>query len=431
MKIPQFSFLVCTLVLGACSTQPIEKNATSLSLNESLNAKSFSLQGEKFLPTVSVFFPYGGILDVRAGSMPFYWLSKNSDEPNVISRDTTTMIHFETGERRILKDTSNGTKIKRITYGTYSKTAYENFLNSLIENEYVLDIEIDGNNPEDVNKAEQTTTSVQGNNNQDTSKKLFSTDGTSVPYMIFAYNKNDASQFQIVSPANILDFKNKKNIENIEFFLAAYPSIYIVMPGDDLANYYDLFDNKVKHTNLNNDYDCDGFLRNPKNSQLTKTIEHYRGNCPTLKFWMVNYLITAKAVKYLNKSTILNELSSGVSIPDNSLNVLNKLLWNRNDGKTVKISYIKKSGNLLTSSLQLNDRKINIFPLAWDCNSGQNNTKCIPAGPSGTDKESLESISEDIPIYAILNFKPDQMSNLINGVPKFDIKHKMVSAPFQ
>lgn len=141
---------------------------------------------------------------------------------------------------------------------------------------------------------------------------------------------------------------------------------------------------------------------------------------------MVNYLIIAKAVKYLNKKALIKEINTSVEIPDNSLSKINSMLWNVGDGKTVKITYIKKKGDLITSSLQLNKRKVEIFPLSWNCDIEEN---CIPAGPVPYSSDTANDINGDIPIYAILNVNPVHMKNMIDGFPKFKIKYQMKDQP--
>jgi len=422
MKKILFPSLIFISILNGCMTQPLESQSTSLNLNQTLNDKKFSQQGEFFLPTVSVFFPYGGILDVRAGSMPFYWLYKNpGDEP--YGRDTSTMVYFETGERKIIKNPINRTKIKKISYGDFDPEAYSAFLQSLIEDDYVLDIEVKDNNQAGENGGQADQAVSKGSTQN---KKFFATDNSPIPYLIFAYNKNDTSQFQIVSPSNLIDFKKNKNLNNIEFFLAAYPSIYMVMPGKDLATYYDQLNKKIVDTKLNDASDCKDFVRDPKNLNFHKSEPSYQSNCPTVKFWMVNYLITAKAVKYLNKYSIIDELSTGVDIPDNSLEAINDILWKNKNGKTVKVTYTKKKGSLLASSMQLNNRKAFIHDLVWDCDDASN---CIPAGPSIKNDKGVTSHNdpaEDIPVYAILNFNLDQTSKMINGLPRFDINNSLL-----
>lgn len=420
---------ICSLIISGCSTQPVK--STSLNVDRSLNGVEVNQTSEKFLPTATLFLPYGGLLDLRVGTTPFYWYSKNPGDPPIV-KDLTSMINFETGKNKVIIENSNMTKIRRVSYGTYNDQEYKTFLNNLFESDYVIDIEITDFNqnpkPEETGTQQQNAASAaknsNENNNANTSKKYLNTDGLTVPYLIFAYNKDTASQFEIVSPSNILTFKNKRKFENSEFFLAAYPSIYTVLPGLDLAEYYDNFKDEFAKTKFNQFSDCEGFTRDPNFvTELRTDLTAINSNCPTSKFWVVNFLITAKAVKYINKRAILSEINGSVEIPDNSLSAINKMLWKVGDGKTVKITYAKKKGILETSAMQLNDKKTDIFPLSWSCDDSQN---CIPAGP--VINKSLNE-KEDIPVFAILNLSAEQMSKLIKGYHKVKINYKMKEVP--
>lgn len=420
---------ICSLIISGCSTQPVK--STSLNVDRSLNGVEVNQTSEKFLPTATLFLPYGGLLDLRVGTTPFYWYSKNPGDPPIV-KDLTSMMNFETGKNKVITENSSMTKIRRISYGTYDQAEYKTFLNNLFENDYVVNIEItdfkQDPKPEETGTQQQNAPSAaknsNENNNTNTSKKYLNTDGLTVPYLIFAYNKDTASQFEIVSPSNILSFKNKRKFENSEFFLAAYPSIFTVLPGKDLAEYYDHFKEEFAKTNFNKFSDCEGFARDPNFvTGLRTDLTAINSNCPTSKFWVVNFLITAKAVKYLNKTAILSEINGDVEIPDNSLSAINKKLWNVGDGKTVKITYAKKKGTLATSAMQLNDRKTDIFPLNWNCDQPQ---YCIPAGPA-IDKSLNEK--DDIPVFAIINLSAEQMSNLIKGYPKVKLNYQMKDVP--
>lgn len=444
------------ILLGGCQS-PQQKNGdnfSSLDPNAAFNSKELYLEGDSFLPTLALFFPNGALLDIRAGAMPFYYYSdQTNDGPvKIYARNPTTILNFETGTRKLIKNAVNKSMIKRVTYGSYSKDDLQAFLQTLNNNDYVINIEVKGseegkgqneqtssNSPPDSTKTNNTskttldTTSVDPN--IDPAKKV------SIPYMLIAYNKKKNSEFEIVTPSNILNFKKQKYTDDFEFFLAAYPSIYFLNPGEDLRIYSKYLGQKVSETKLNADADCPGFTRNNSSTSNVQVLAR-KGNCPYLKFWQVNYLISARAVVYLNKSAILNDLTTNLQIPDNSLSEINKLLWNVGKGETVKVNIKKQQGILSNSSMQYFERKVQRIPLSWNCN--ENSTmECIPAGPSNVIEGNLSQqakgsnqndtlsseIDAEIPIYAILNFNAGDMANMIKEAPKYQLNLEMINEP--
>ncbi|MFP0868580.1 hypothetical protein ABTM70_13590 [Acinetobacter baumannii] len=434
MKLSIYTTIFCSLIIGGCATPLPVTQTSELNPNEILNSRKFTLQGKSFLQTTSLFLPVGSIIDFRIGSLPYYWFSVNNhdDPPTLYSRDLTTMMYFETGERRVIKSQENRTMIKRISYGNYSKGDLNAFLNSLNANDYVVNIEIkDDNHKGDAQNSNGDSAKTNNGKSEESNtikndlSKGIGEGLSAVPYMLFAYNKKDNTQFEIVTPSNILDIKNNKNIENIEFFLAAYPSIYVLYPGDDLKLYFQMLNDKVKNTPLNKDADCEGFLRSnlPLEPSNLKGVE---GNCPYLKYWMINYLISARAVIYLNKSSVIKDFSIDAQIPDNSLSEINKLLWNVGDGKNVTISYKKQKGILNTTSMQFFERKVDMMPLSWNCDEKNNKSVCIPSGPAFTTKSMQENINSETSIYGVFSLRPEHVQTMIEQAPKFELNMKMI-----
>ncbi|HEM7157996.1 TPA: hypothetical protein U2K46_002321 [Acinetobacter baumannii] len=434
MKLSIYTTIFCSLIIVGCATPLPVTQTSELNPNEILNSRKFTLQGKSFLQTTSLFLPVGSIIDFRIGSLPYYWFSVNSsdDPPTLYSRDLTTMMYFETGERKVINSQENKTMIKRISYGNYSKSDLNNFLNGLNANDYVVNIEIKDNKKSESSENNDNSTTKDkensqgtGNDNNDLSKGIG--EGLSaVPYMLFAYNKKDNTQFEIVTPSNILDIKNNKNIENIEFFLAAYPSIYVLYPGDDLKTYFQLLNEKVKNTPLNDDADCEGFIRYNSPLKLSN-LKGVEGNCPYLKYWMINYLISARAVIYLNKSAVIKDFSSEAQIPDNSLSEINKLLWNVGEGKKVTISYKKQKGILNTTSMQFFERKVDLMPLSWNCDEKNRSSVCIPSGPAFSTSTMQNDINSETAIYGVFGLRPDHIQTMIEQAPKFDLNMKMIN----
>ncbi|WP_180114492.1 hypothetical protein [Acinetobacter sp. YH12063] len=431
MKKINIPFLFCLLALCSCTTQLPIRQPIELNPNEVLNSRKFTLEGKSFLQTTSLFLPVGSIIDFRVGAMPYYWFSVNNNEnsPTLYSRDLTSMIHFETGERSLIKNQSNKTMIKRISYGDYQKEEFSKFLSRLNDIDYVINIEIKGNDQsEDGAASSDKSDSVQNVMAIPTTniKTVANNIEGNVPYMLFAYNKKDNTQFKIVTPSNLLDIQKSKNFENIEFFLAAYPSIYLLLPGDDLRIYFQKLNQKVSNTPLNSDSDCQGFIRNP-DSLITKSkLQGVDGNCPYLKYWMVNYLISAKAVVYLNKSAVIKDFNLDAKIPDNSLSEINRLLWNVESGKKVTINYSKNNGILNTTAMQFFERKVDMLPLSWNCDEKNNSSVCIPSGPGFLTDDQKQDVESETPIYGVFNLRPQHMETMIEEAPKFNLNIDMV-----
>lgn len=428
------SILICSLgsIISACSTTPYSNQESHLDPNKSLNSIKFTMQGQEILPTVSIFFTAGQFIDIKAGSMPYYWLSLSSDEQKkIISRDPITMASMESGKKMIAKDSPTSTKIKRISYGSYDPVALDTFLNSLQSNNYVLNVEIKGS------KKEGQQASNESNNIADTANKITANNdeplnkASAVPYMIFSVNKNDLSNFEAVTPSNIFNIAKNKNLNNFEFYLAAYPSFYELNPGDDLLDYLESFSNKIKSTPLDINQDCDGFIRYPGSNLTIQNVKNYQGNCPYLKYWLVTDLITAKNIQHLNKEAIIKEISGYVGIPDNSLSEIKDLIWNSADNSNVKISFSKANGSLLTSSMQFNSRTESVSRLSWDCAEKNGELNCRPAGPSYPSVEEATSMKNEIPVYGTFNLRPDHLAKLIKEVPRFKLKYEMVEDPIK
>ena len=391
-------FLIFNLFFLTGCVKNYYKSNQNTTLHSERNKLQVNITGSNFLRTASIFTPNGALTDIKVGSMPYYWLAFNNED-KLYTRGIHTVSYFENGMKKINNNRENNSTITHISYGKYDKDELEEFLSSLNSESYRL-VKHEVKDSDE----EKTNIKVSIPIEENKLKKI-------PPYIIFAYNNISMQATSIRSPAEILLLEKNGTIDNYEFFLAIYPRISILNPGEDLGKYLENYSKKISETlHDKSSNDCAGFQRKLSDTLENKGQKSEKSNCPYLKFWLVDYLISAHSIISINKNLISQSNGLKVNVKDNSLSKISKMIFDNNIGLTMESN---NSKNLLnSSSMFFSKREIKYEPLTWSCIK----SKCIPAGP----KESPE-LSALIPIYASIILDPQHLKKMIDEVPRFEL----------
>ena len=401
-----FSTLCIFYILGGCVNT--EMLSSSSQKHDYMQNADFNKEINKILPTASLLLINGGLTDISVGKMPYYWFNYNEENKKISNRGLPTSLLFESGEKFTIKDPKYSSFIKVISYGNTNNTSS----NEVIKN-FIAAI----NNPAENSSLVINTISNDKNNQishenlglENNPKKWDKSNIEIPPYILFSYNKKTNSNLKLETPAEILGINKSKSTEDKDYFLAIYPSFSVLEPGQDLAEYLTNFSQSIKSTQINEDADCRNLNR--YSTSFEKTMEtsrlaEYEVNCPNLKFWLVTYMLSAKAIVYLDKNMVAKLTDINFKPNDNSIDNLLKNISDLNNNNRLEIKYEKFNGVLQNTSTQYFDKNVNRYPLNWSCIDN----KCIPAGQDNI---------KDIPIYAVFNLRSDHLATLINQAPRF------------
>lgn len=454
MKKLSILMIVAYFFVG-CTNQP---NQNQRSVGKMINSFEDSSEPYAMLPQAALFYPNGALLDIRIGTIPYYWYSM--EQGKTFTRPPTTMMLFETKQKYVAQDEEKRSLIQRISFG-------ENELSKNVKTEEALEAKINENIKkfitalEKMRKVELVIKATE--QKPENSVPVNSADGgasndsvnvidPSVPYIVFSFNETNNDIVNLNAPLDIVKVSSNKKKTNKRYFAALYPSVYTLNPSHDLKEYMEILDRKLNDINYNKDADCDGFMRfkddrkyyivNDKvyyknkgeevevDSKFFKLLDgkiYYKnglvkernGNCPYAKHWLVNYLLTAKAIIYLDSQEAKKLSSGSLKVNDNSLSSIEKWMEKGfQNGQYGEMKIESNTGKSTSLNTVYSGKKVEVDDLAWSCL--EKGKKCLPSG----GKEGKDG-SNEIPIFAIFNLDSGQYAKMIEKAPYQDFSIPM------
>ncbi len=255
-------------LINGCASNPNPRS----SFGEAINNIDHSSENYKNLPLAAFFYPNGALLDIRIGTMPYYWYSK--DDKIVYTRPPTTMMLFETKDKYIA-EAKDSTTIHKITFGgddnedqmKQNIKKFTKYISESQKNHVLLKVKKDGDSSTQESLNPDEVKSIQDSDRTTMNKEMESLSDIQIPYILFSYVEKADKNISMNAPLDIFKFNRNKKDDKRKYFVALYPSIYTLRLSNDLKTYAKKQSKKINGIKYNGNYCLDVNENSIENNQ--------------------------------------------------------------------------------------------------------------------------------------------------------------------